>query len=78
MFGIRAGVLSAASKLYREYVCSLLVERGIPIIYAPKNTYEETGFTKSAFASKDHGDYHHGNARFGCEVMKEIVNFVRQ
>jgi hypothetical protein len=78
MLGIRPDVLIAASHLYRRYVSGLLDERSIPIIRAPDETYDGTGFTKSAYEARDLNDYHHGNALFGSLAMKKIINFAVQ
>ena len=77
MYSLRRDVLAAADRIYRDFVTRRLYETGVPVISVPDHMVSE-GFTLDEYAPEDPADTHHGNERFGKEMMTRILEFVKE
>lgn len=70
--GIRPDVLLAVDQFHRRLVTRMLRDAGVEVISVPDHTHAD-GFTVAAYESSDPRDVHHGNERFGVEMMDRVV-----
>jgi hypothetical protein len=71
---IRPDVLRAVDDCHRSVVGEMLRAADIDVISVPEHTHAD-GFTTDEYMSTTPRDIHHGNERFGAEMMDSIVRY---
>ena len=68
-----ANVVLAADRIFRHRVSQRLDSLGIRYVMPPESTTDDAGFLKSEYANIAPRDFHHGNAAYGAEMLRSVL-----